>query len=167
MNVQGATVVDLGCGSGRDVYTVAQLVGENGKVIGLDMTGAHYSTLPSHLFLSTLTHFYSVWCTEAQLVVARRHAEWQRIKFGYSASNVEFRSALIEDLHSAGLEDESVDVVISNCVVNLAEDKKAVLKEVKRVLKSGGELFFSDVYADRRVPELLKGDKVSFWQALE
>jgi SAM-dependent methyltransferase len=66
----------------------------------------------------------------------------------------------IEDLKSLGIEDNSVDVVISNCVINLSPAKEQVFKEIYRVLKPGGELFFSDIFADRRIPESLANDLV-------
>lgn len=70
-------------------------------------------------------------------------------KYGFSKSNVEFIEARIEKIP---LDDNSIDVVISNCVVNLSPSKKEVFAEIRRVLKPGGELYFSDVYSDRRIP---------------
>lgn len=139
--LKGCTVLDLGCGTGRDVYVAAQLVGEQGSVIGIDMT-------------------------DEQLAVARRHEDFHRSKFGFAASNVSFRKGLIEDLKSAGVGDSTVDVVTSNCVINLAPSKAPVLAEIARVLKPGGELFFSDVFADRRIPKHLQQDKVLFGECL-
>jgi ubiquinone/menaquinone biosynthesis C-methylase UbiE len=75
--------------------------------------------------------------------------------------NTSFKKGLIEDLTTAHIPDASVDVVISNCVLNLAADKGKVLAEVWRVLKPGGELYFSDVFTDRRVPPEAMADKVS------
>ncbi len=139
--LEGCTVLDLGCGTGRDVYVCSSLVGEQGRVIGLDMT-------------------------DEQLGVGRHHAEEQARRFGHEASNVSFREGFIEDLAGADVEDESVDVVISNCVINLSPDKGRVLSEVFRVLKTGGELLFSDVFADRRLPAELRDDSVLLGECL-
>jgi SAM-dependent methyltransferase len=133
--LRGCRVLDLGCGSGRDVYVLSQLVGAHGEVIGIDMT-------------------------PEQLEVARQHQAWHAERFGYARSNVRFVDGFIEDLATAGIEDASVDVVVSNCVVNLAPDKEAVFREVLRVLKPGGELYFSDVFCDRRLPQAVQDDPV-------
>jgi len=139
--LEGRTVLDLGCGTGRDVYLASKLVGPTGRVIGLDMT-------------------------DEQLEVATRHVDSQMAKFGFTQPNVEFHKAYIEDLASAGIEDESVDVVISNCVINLSPDKRQVFSEIFRVLKPGGELYFSDVYSDRRVPDALRTHPVLHGECL-
>lgn len=131
--LEGATVLDLGCGTGRDVYIASQLVGPTGKVIGIDMT-------PS------------------QLEFARSFEERQMKAFGYEHSNVEFVEGFIEDMHM--IPDNSVDVVISNCVVNLSPFKQQLFSEVFRVLAPGGELYFSDVFCDRRVPEGFYDDPI-------
>jgi len=87
--------------------------------------------------------------------------------FDLAKPNVEFRKGVIENLkESAGIEDNSIDVVISNCVINLSADKEAVFREVWRILKPGGELYFSDVFSDRRVPQHLKDDKVLWGECL-
>ncbi len=133
--LEGCTVIDLGCGTGRDVYVLSKLVGPAGRVIGIDMT-------------------------EAQLDVARRHQDEQAERFGLEKSNVEFKCGYIEDLSELGIADESVDLVVSNCVINLTPFKEQVLSEVYRVLKPGGELYFSDVFCDRRMPDELRDDPV-------
>lgn len=125
--VEGTRILDLGSGSGRDCYIAAQLVGQNGHVVGVDMT-------------------------EEQLAVARKHEDHHAERFGYSRSNVSFLQGDIEKLDELPLEDESFDIIISNCVVNLAQNKDKVLRDAFRLLKKGGEMYFSDVYADRRVP---------------
>lgn len=139
--LEGCTVLDLGCGSGRDAYILSRLVGPQGSVIGVDMT-------------------------PEQLDVARRHRDWHAQRFGYAASNVEFVDGVIEDLAACGIADASVDVVVSNCVLNLAPDKARVFAEIFRVLKPGGELYFSDVFADRRIPTPLRDDPVLLGECL-
>lgn len=137
--IEGATVLDLGCGTGRDCYLLSQLVGPTGHVIGVDMT-------------------------EAQLAVANDTLAWHMEKFGYEQPNVEFQLGMIENLST--IADNSIDLVVSNCVINLAADKKAVFKEIMRVLKPGGELYFSDVFADRRLSKAQQQDKVLLGECL-
>jgi len=139
--LEGATVLDMGCGTGRDCYLLSRLVGESGHVIGLDMT-------------------------EEQLAIAKQHCDWHTERYGYAKSNVEFKQGYMEDLSAAGIADNSIDLVVSNCVINLAADKEKVLSEILRVLKPGGEIYFSDVYADRRIPEALKTDPVLLGECL-
>jgi SAM-dependent methyltransferase len=131
--LEGAVVLDVGCGTGRDVFIASQLVGPRGFVHGVDMT-------------------------EAQLEVARSSQDWHMELFGYEKPNVAFHLGAIEDLAALPIEAGSVDVVISNCVVNLSPRKDLVLREVARVLKPGGEFHFSDVFCDRRLPEALAWD---------
>ncbi|MFP4192721.1 MAG: methyltransferase domain-containing protein, partial [Candidatus Hydrogenedentota bacterium] len=139
--LEGCTVLDLGCGTGRDAYVASQLAGPSGHVIGVDMTGE-------------------------QLDVARRNLDSQMKRFGYQKPNVDFRKGYIEDLKTLGIADNSVDVVMSNCVINLSPDKRAVFSEILRVLKPGGELIFSDVFTGRRVPEHLRHDPVLHGECL-
>jgi arsenite methyltransferase len=139
--LDGMTVLDLGCGSGRDAFLLSRLVGERGRVIGVDMTAE-------------------------QLAVARRHQPWHAERFGHARSNVEFIEGYIEDLAGCGIADASVDVVVSNCVLNLSPEKGRVFGEIMRVLKPGGELYFSDVFADRRIPESLRHDSVLLGECL-
>lgn len=104
--------------------------------------------------------------TDEQIEVAQRYVEYHTEAFGFSKANTQFRKGVIEDLRQAGIEDESVDCVISNCVVNLSGDKERVFREVWRVLRPGGELYFSDVFSDRRIPEALQKDKVLWGECL-
>lgn len=137
--LEGKTVLDLGCGSGRDCYLLSSLVGPTGRVIGVDMT-------------------------PEQLEVAVKHREWHAKRFGYA--NVEFLHGHIENLAAIGVEGNSIDVVVSNCVINLSPEKTRVLAEIFRVLKPGGELYFSDVFADRRIPAALRQDPVLLGECL-
>ena len=133
--LEGARMLDLGSGSGRDAYVLAQLVGEHGSVVGID-------------------------ATPEQIAVARRHLDHHRQRFGYTKSNVEFLEGDIARLDALGLEPASFDVIVSNCVINLVADKAAVFAAAHRLLKPGGELYFSDFYADRRPPAGLLADPV-------
>ena len=120
---EGDTVLDLGSGAGNDAFVARALVGETGKVIGIDMT-------------------------EAMIEKARQNTK----SLGYS--NVEFHLGEIEDLP---LPAETVDVIISNCVLNLVPDKRRAFGEMMRVLKKGGHFAVSDIVLGRELPDELKG----------
>lgn len=139
--IEGLRILDLGSGSGRDCYIAGKLVGENGYVVGIDMT-------------------------DKQLKVANDHIDYHREKFGYAKSNVAFLKGNIEKLDELNLEKESFDIIISNCVINLAKDKQKVLQDAYDLLKPGGEMYFSDVYSDRRIPMHLQKDKVLWGECL-
>ena len=137
----GQTVLDLGCGTGRDAFVAAAMAGPTGRVIGVDMT-------PS------------------QVAVAQRHEGAVARALGFSTPTTDFRLGQIEDLAALGLADASVDVVISNCVLNLAPDKETVFREIARVLRPGGELYVSDVFCDRRLPADVQTDPVLVGECL-
>ncbi len=139
--MKGCSVLDLGCGSGRDVFLLSALVGENGTVTGVDMT-------------------------HEQLQVARQHVQYHSERFGYAESNVRFLEGQLEQLDALGLGENSFDVVISNCVLNLVTNKLSVLKQVFQLLKPGGEFYFADVYTDRKMPDALKSDPVLHGECL-
>lgn len=133
--LEGVRVLDMGCGTGRDVFALSQLVGQSGHVIGVDATKEH-------------------------VAFAREMTDWHMRVFGHDLPNVDFRVATMEDLGQAGLEDDSIDVVVSNCAINLSAAKEQVFREILRVLKPGGELYFSDVFSDRRLDPSLRDDPV-------
>lgn len=133
--LEGMTVLDLGCGTGQDSYVAARLVGAAGRVIGVDMT-------------------------PEQLEIAQRYEDEQAQRFGYAEPNTRFIKGYIEDLEALGIADASIDIVISNCVINLSPVKERVFREIYRVLKPGGELYFSDVFANRRIPAQVQEDPV-------
>lgn len=121
---EGQTVLDLGSGAGNDCFVARELVGETGKVIGIDMT-------------------------EVMIEKARNNAD----KLGFN--NVEFRLGDIEKMPIGG---NSVDTVISNCVLNLVPDKAKAFSETFRVLKPGGHFSVSDIVLKGELPEKLKND---------
>lgn len=128
----GEVVVDLGCGGGMDVFLAATKVGPTGKAIGIDMTAD---------------------------MIARATKNAERGPNGQPYSNVEFHLATIDDLP---LSDSSVDCVISNCVINLAPDKPAVLREIVRVLKPGGRVAISDIALKQPLPPEIASDVMAF-----
>ncbi len=138
--LKGLTVLDLGCGTGRDSYIMSKLVGEKGFVYGIDMT-------------------------EKQLRVAEKYLDLQTKRFGYGQPNCRFIFDTIENF-ADHFPPRSLDIVISNCVINLVEDKERVLRQVFAALKPGGEFYFSDIYADRRAPEPVRKDPVLYGECL-
>lgn len=126
----GETVLDIGSGGGIDCFEAARLVGPTGRVIGIDMT-------------------------DTMLEIARKHAPVVATNLGYAAPNMEFRKGLADAMP---VEDAAVDLIISNCVINLAPDKRKVFREMYRVAKPGGRFTISDIVADQPVPQYLVHD---------
>ena len=126
----GETVMDFGSGGGIDCFLAARAVGEQGRVIGVDMT-------------------------PDMVALARKNAQT------LGMSNVEFYLA---EMEHTPVPDGSVDVIISNCVINLAPDKGAVFAEAFRVLRPGGRLFVSDMVLVDELPEEVVSD-MSQWAA--
>lgn len=126
------TVLDLGSGSGKICFIASQVVGPEGRVIGVDMN-------------------------DDMLALARRAAREVANRVGYA--NVEFRKGRIQDLEPI-MANDSVDVVVSNCVLNLVrpEDKRRLMSEIFRVLRRGGRAIISDIVSDEDVPERLQQD---------
>ncbi len=125
---KGNTVLDLGSGAGNDCFVARRIVGDSGKIIGVDMT-------PEMIYK------------------ARKNKD----KLNYN--NVEFRLGEIENLP---VESDSVDVVISNCVMNIVPNKEKAYAETYRVLKKGGHLSISDIVVSGEVPEELKNNMVAY-----
>ena len=129
---RGDVVVDLGSGGGKICYIAAQIVGDRGRVVGIDMT-------------------------DEMLALARRYQAPMAEKLGYA--NVEFHKGLIQDVatHVAA---ESVDIVISNCVLNLVaeQDRRKMIAGIFSVLRPGGRVAISDIVCEETVPEAMKQD---------
>ncbi len=124
---KGEIVVDLGSGAGIDVFLSANKVGDNGKVIGIDMT-------------------------DEMLEKARKNAK------EHGHANVEFRKGDIEN--HIPVDDNSVDLVISNCVINLTSNKAGAFRQVHRILKLGGRMVISDLVTDKEVePDSINYEK--------
>ena len=134
----GETVLDIGSGGGIDCFEAARRVGPNGRVIGIDMT-------------------------DTMLEIARRNAPIVAGKLGYPHSNIEFRKGMADAMP---VEDASVDLIISNCVINLAPDKRKVFREMFRVLKPGGRFTISDIVSDQVVPQYLVHDAAKWGDCL-
>ena len=139
---EGDVVLDLGSGGGKICFIAAQIVGSKGKVIGVDMT-------------------------DDMLELARKNAPIIAEKIGYDI--VEFKRGHIEDLKAdldrpdskePMIADNSIDVIVSNCVLNLVSDekKKQLFSEIYRVLKPGGRVAISDIVSDEDSPDALKQD---------
>lgn len=134
----GETILDIGSGGGIDCFEASRRVGPTGLVIGIDMT-------------------------DQMLAIARRHAPIVATNLGYAGPNVEFRKGLAE---SMPVEDGRIDLVISNCVINLAPDKPKVFREMFRVLRPDGRFTISDIVADRPVPNYLIHDNEKWGNCL-
>ena len=124
----GETLVDLGSGAGVECFIAARKTGAAGSVFGIDMT-------------------------DDMLALANRAVDPVSKKLGYS--NVRFKKGFLEAIP---LEDETADAVISNCVVNLSEDKQRTFAEIFRILKPGGRLVISDVTTDSLPPAAILND---------
>ncbi|UNC91413.1 arsenite methyltransferase [Candidatus Contubernalis alkaliaceticus] len=120
----GEVVLDLGSGGGLDCFLASGKVGEEGRIIGVDMTSE-------------------------MLEKARKNAKQGNYQ------NVEFRLGEIENLPAA---DNMVDVIISNCVVNLSTNKPRVFEEMFRVLKPGGRVAMTDMVATSPIPDIFLDD---------
>ena len=134
----GETVLDIGSGGGIDCFEASRRVGPTGFVIGIDMT-------------------------DEMLRMARTHAPAVAANLGYGKSNVEFRKGFADAMP---VDANTIDLIVSNCVINLAPEKSKVFSEMFRVLKPGGRFTVSDIVADQPVPNYLIYDKAKWGDCL-
>ena len=134
----GETVLDIGSGGGIDCFEASRRVGPSGRVIGIDMT-------------------------DEMLALARSQAPIVASNLGYASSNVDFRKGFADAMP---VEDQCVDLIVSNCVINLAPDKLNVFREMYRVLKPGGRFTISDIVADQPIPQYMIHDKEKWGDCL-
>ena len=125
----GESMVDLGSGGGIDCFIAAKIVGAKGKITGVDMT-------------------------ENMLANARKNAEQVSKNLGYN--NIEFKHGFLEAIP---VDDQSADVVTSNCVINLSTNKEEVFREIHRVLKPGGRFVIADIISDKPVPREMQNNR--------
>ena len=141
MGIENLKILDLGSGSGQDCYIASSLVGEDGYVIGVDMTSE-------------------------QLEVSNKYiVEYTKI-LNYKKPNMEFKKGYIECLDELNIPSNSIDIIISNCVVNLSPKKEKVIEGVYNLLKNGGSFYFSDVYCDRRLNENVTNNKILWGECI-
>ena len=134
--IEAETVLDLGCGAGIDCFIASKKVGPEGNVIGIDMT-------------------------DNMLKVANDCKSNVSKKLGFE--NVDFKKGLLEHIP---VEDGSIDIVTSNCVINLSPDKRKVFSEVFRVLKNQGRIVASDIVSDRDLPKDITENKQLWGECL-
>ena len=126
---KGETVADLGSGGGIDCFIAAKMVGENGMIYGIDMT-------------------------QEMLTVAQKNAYKVGKNLGYH--NVEFKQGFLETIP---IEDSSIDIVTSNCVINLSTNKAKVFKEIWRILKPRGRFVIADIISEKPLPKNMRNNK--------
>ncbi|KAL8564700.1 hypothetical protein ACOMHN_004193 [Nucella lapillus] len=133
-NLQGKRVLDVGCGSGSFVFILSKLVGPTGYVVGFDIT-------------------------EGLIETAKSQTDYHCKQWGYDKPNFEFRVLNAEKLGEAGFKDEEFDIIVSNGVFCVVPDKESVFKAAYKLLKTGGQFYLNDVYADKAAPEENRYDK--------
>lgn len=138
-DLAGLTVLDLGAGAGVDAFIALHCVGPHGQVHGVDMT-------------------------LEQLDIARRNAPTVVRRFEHPETNITFHEDFIETADC--IADASIDLVISDCVINLSPAKHEVFRTIGRILKPGAEFYIADIAADRRVPQVIREDPLLMAECL-
>ena len=164
----GDVVLDLGSGSGKICYMAAQLVGETGKVIGVDMNddmlalARKYTAEMAQKLGSDRVHFVKGQIQDLALDLAAMDAYLQNNPISKAEDVIHLRTWQEQQRKAAPLiADNSIDLVVSNCVLNLVRDsdKTQLVQEIFRVTKPGGRVAISDIVSDEPVPEHLKQDQ--------
>jgi ubiquinone/menaquinone biosynthesis C-methylase UbiE len=127
----GLNILDLSCGRGADAFILSYYAGPTGRVYGVDMT-------------------------DEQLATARAAAPVVAERFGFPEPTTSFHQGYIETCDD--IPDGSIDLVVSNCVINLTPFKAQVFATINRVLKEGGEWYIADIVSDRRMPSSVRND---------
>jgi len=166
---QGETVLDLGSGSGKASYMISQIVGQQGRVIGVDFTEEMLALAKRHqVSIGERLGFHNVEFHRGRIQNLRLDLDlvdqYLRSNPVHSLTDLfalrEFEEGLSRE--QPMVPDESIDIVVSNCVLNLVrpEDKKQLFSELYRVLKRGGRIAISDIVSDEPVPDSMKEDPV-------
>ena len=133
---EGETVVDLGSGAGIDCFIAAKKTGSQGHVIGVDMT-------------------------DDMLKVANESKSVVSSNLGFD--NVEFRKGFLEEIP---VDNKSVDLITSNCVINLSPDKRKVFSEMIRVLKDHGRIVVSDIISSQKIPDSIRDNEELYGECI-
>ncbi|MBF0447383.1 MAG: methyltransferase domain-containing protein [Magnetococcales bacterium] len=164
---RGDTVLDLGSGAGKICYMAAQLVGEGGRVIGVDLNddmlalARHYQGQIAEKLGEDRVCFHKGRIQDLALSLDRVAAYLATNPVTDLAGADAFDSWCSQQRTKSPLiQNDSVDLVISNCVLNLVDDaqKRQLIQEIHRVVKPGGRIAISDIVSDVVVPDYLKSD---------
>jgi arsenite methyltransferase len=125
--IEDCYVLDMDCDNGRDAFVLSKLVGPKGRVVGIDSN-------------------------QEQIQVANKYVDYHMKHFAYGTPNVEFKHGDLGDLKGAAILSDYFDVVVSNFVIDPSENKDMALYEAYRVLKNGGEIYYSEIFSDKEIP---------------